>query len=63
MWRRIRQALLYFLMGFTIAFLIYLFIRFDAAQIMFGVAIGTVVGVITAGGLLLLEHRFPDEVP
>jgi hypothetical protein len=62
MWRRIRQTLLYFLVGFTISFVIYLFIRFDAGQVMFGIAIGAVVGVITAVTLLLLERRFPEDL-
>lgn len=59
MWHRIRQAALYFLLGFTVAFVIYLFVRFNADQVLLGMAIGSAVGVIVAAGLLWLEYRFP----
>jgi uncharacterized membrane protein len=63
MWRRIRQAALYFLLGFTVAFVVYLFVRFDADQVLLGMAIGSGVGVIVAAALIWLEHRFPDNPP
>lgn len=61
MWRRIRQATLYFLLGFTVVFVVYLFLRFNADQVLLGMAIGAVAGIIVAAALLWLEHRFPDE--
>ncbi|MBM3140664.1 MAG: hypothetical protein FJZ92_10815 [Chloroflexi bacterium] len=61
MWRRIRQASLSFLLGFTIAFVVYLFLRFDADQVLLGMAIGAIFGVLLAAVLLWLEHRYPDE--
>ena len=60
MWHRIRQASLYFLIGFTIAFVIYLFVRFDANEVLIGMAIGAGAGVIVAAVLIWLEHRYPD---
>ncbi|MDA1002966.1 MAG: hypothetical protein O3B31_06405 [Chloroflexi bacterium] len=59
MWRRIRQIAFYFLIGFTVAFVAYLFIRFDADQVLFGMLIGAVAGVAVAAFLLWLERRFP----
>jgi len=61
MWRRTRQATLYFLVGFTIAFLVYLFIRFDPGQVLVGMGIGSAAGVALAALLLWLEHRYPDR--
>jgi multisubunit Na+/H+ antiporter MnhE subunit len=61
MWRTIRQAALYFLVGFTIAFLVYLFIRFDPGRVLVGMAIGSAAGLALAAVLLWLEHRYPDR--
>ncbi len=61
MWRTIRQATLYFLVGFTVAFLIYLFIRFDPGRVLVGIAIGAGAGVVLAAVMLWLEHRYPDR--
>jgi hypothetical protein len=60
MWTTLRRATLYFLVGFVIAFVIYLFIRFDANLVLVGIAIGAAAGVVVAAILLLLEHRFPE---
>jgi VanZ family protein len=60
-WNRIRHATLYFLLGFTVAFVIYLFIRFNADQVLVGMALGSAVGVLVAALLLWLEYRYPDQ--
>ena len=60
-WHRIRQVALYFLLGFTVAFVIYLFLRFNADQVLLGMAIGAAAGLVTAAGLMWLEHQFPDD--
>ena len=60
-WHRIRQVALYFLLGFTVAFVIYLFLRFNADQVLLGIAVGAAAGLVTAAGLMWLEHQFPDN--
>jgi cell division protein FtsW (lipid II flippase) len=60
MWSFFRRQLNYFLIGFIIAFVIYLFIRYDADDILLGVVIGAVAGVALSIGLYLLERRFPE---
>ena len=57
----IRRQLTYFLVGFIITFVIYLFVRFDADQVILGVVIGAVGGVALAAGLFWLGRRFPDD--
>lgn len=59
MWRRIRQIALYLLIGFTVAFVAYLFIRFDADQVLLGMVIGAVAGIAVAVFLLWFERRYP----
>jgi hypothetical protein len=61
MWQFLRRQLLYFLVGFVVTFIIYLFVRFSADAVMLGVAIGIVGGAATAIGLFALERRFPGE--
>jgi multisubunit Na+/H+ antiporter MnhE subunit len=61
MWRKVRAAALYFLVGFTIAFLVYLFVRFDPGEVLIGIAIGAGAGIVLAAILLWLEHRYPDR--
>ena len=63
MWHRLRQALFYFLMGFTTAFVVYMFIRFDAGQVLFGLAISAAIGLVVSIAIMVLERRFPEEVP
>jgi cell division protein FtsW (lipid II flippase) len=56
-----RRQLTYFLVGFVIAFMIYLFVRFDADAIILGVIIGAAAGVALCIGIALLERRFEKE--
>jgi len=63
MWTFLRRQFTYFLIGFIVTFVIYLFVRFDADQVVLGVVIGAVGGAVLAIALFLLERRFPDETP
>ena len=59
--RFVRKQLTYFLAGFVIAFVLYLFVRFDFDKIILGLVIGAVAGVALCFGVAALERRFPDE--
>lgn len=63
MWHFLRRQLNYFLIGFVIAFVVYLFFRFDANDVILGVLIGIVAGVALSIGLFFLERRFPERAP
>ncbi len=59
--RFVRRQLTYFLIGFVITFVAYLFVRFDADKVILGVVIGAVGGIVLGIALFWLEHKFPDE--
>lgn len=61
MWHFLRRQLTYFLVGFVITFVIYLFVRFNADAVLLGLVIGAVGGLALAAALFWLERRFPDE--
>jgi hypothetical protein len=63
MWTFLRKQALYFLVGFVITFVIYLFVRFDADKVLLGVSIGALGGVGLSIVLFMLERRFPDQSP
>lgn len=63
MWSFLRRQLNYFLLGFVASFLVYLFIRYNANDIILGIVIGAVSGLLLSIGLFLLERRFPDRGP
>jgi cell division protein FtsW (lipid II flippase) len=63
MWHFLKRQALYFLIGFVITFLVYLFIRFDADKVLLGMVIAAVGGVALAIVLFLLERRFPEQPP
>jgi multisubunit Na+/H+ antiporter MnhE subunit len=58
-----RKQLTIFLVGFVIAFVIYLFVRFNSADVILGVVIAAGVGVLGNVGLHMLARRFPEQVP
>ena len=58
-----RRQLTYFLIGFLITFIIYLFVRFNFDQVVLGVVIGAVGGVTLATLLFWLGRKFPDDEP
>lgn len=57
----IRRRLLWFLIGFVAAFLVYLFIKFDANEIFEGLSIAVAVGFGVSVLVFFLERRFPDK--
>ena len=63
MWSFLRREFLYFLVGFVATFIVYLFIRFDPDEVLLGVAIASVGGIILAIVLFYLERKFPDRIP
>ncbi|MCA9821765.1 MAG: hypothetical protein R3C29_10440 [Dehalococcoidia bacterium] len=63
MWSFLRRQFLYFLVGFVITFVIYLFVRFDADRVILGVGIGAIGGMAVAVVLFMLERRFPEQAP
>lgn len=63
MWTFLRRQLNYFLIGFIVTFIIYLFVRFDADEVVLGVVLGVVGGGLLSTALFFAERRFPDETP
>ncbi len=61
MWSFLRRQFLYFLVGFVVSFVIYLFVRFDADKVILGVGVGIIGGLVLSVLLFLLERRFPDQ--
>lgn len=51
----------FFLIGFIITFVIYLFVRYDADQILLGIVIAVGGGVLLAAAIFALERRFPER--
>lgn len=63
MWAFVRRLALYFLVGFLIAFMVYLFIRFETDAVLLGVAISAGAGIALAAILWWLERRYDDQHP
>lgn len=63
MWAFFRRQGLYFLIGFVVAFVIYLFARFDADAIVLGIVIASGAGVALSVFLWWLERRFERRGP
>jgi hypothetical protein len=61
--RFVRKQLTIFLVGFVVAFIIYLFVRFNVDQVVLGVVIGAGAGLALNVTLYLLERRFPEQIP
>ncbi len=61
MWTALRRYTNYFLIGFVVAFVIYLFIRYDADEILVGMIIGAGVGIVLCLVIFILERRFPER--
>jgi hypothetical protein len=61
MWSFLRRQTLYFLVGFVVAFVIYLFIRFDADAVFLGVVIAAAAGLALSVFLWWLEGRFEER--
>lgn len=63
MWQFLKRQALYFLVGFVVTFVFYLFVRFDADKVLLGIVIAAVGGIAVAIALFLLERRFPEQPP
>lgn len=63
MWQFLRREFLYFLVGFVITFVIYLFVAWEADKVVLGVAIGAIGGLLLAIALFMMERRFPEQPP
>lgn len=61
MWAFVRRQALYFLVGFVIAFVIYLFIQFNNDDVLLGLAISAVAGIVVSALLWWLERRFEEK--
>ncbi len=61
MYAFLRKQLTVFLVGFVVAFVVYLFVRFDADKVLLGVVISAVVGIAFNFGIVMLERQFPDK--
>ncbi|HEX6030265.1 MAG TPA: hypothetical protein VFY90_02460 [Tepidiformaceae bacterium] len=60
MWHTMQRFWRFFSLGFIVAFVIYLFVRWDADQVLLGVVISAVVGVVLAIAIFFLQRRFPE---
>jgi mannose/fructose/N-acetylgalactosamine-specific phosphotransferase system component IIC len=60
MWHTLQRFWRFFSIGFIIAFVIYLFARWDADAVILGVVISAAVGVVVAVVIFFLQRRFPE---
>ncbi len=61
MWSFLRRLGLYFLFGFVITFVVYLMFKLDTTELLVGLLIGAIGGIVLSSGLFWLEHKFPDR--
>ena len=61
MWSFLRRQGGYFLVGFVIAFVIYLMFKLDRNELITGLVIGAAAGIVLSGALFWLERRFPEK--
>ncbi len=63
MWSFLRWQSLYFFIGFTATFLVYLFIKIGSKDVLWGMACGAIGGLVLSAVIFFLERRFPDRGP
>lgn len=63
MWAFFRRQGLYFLIGFVVAFVVYLFVRFNADAVTLGILIAIGFGAATSAFFWWLERRFNKTAP
>jgi hypothetical protein len=63
MYQWLRRQLGIFLLGFVVAFVIYVWREIGGDDLLVGVIIGAASGVVLTLLLLLLERRFPEQIP
>ncbi len=61
MWSFLRRQSLYFLTGFVATFLVYLFIKIGARDVLWGMAFGAMGGLVLSAIIFFLERKFPDR--
>ena len=61
MWSFLRRQTLYFLIGFVIAFVIYLLIKIGASDVLWGLVVGAIGGLAVSIAVFFLERRFPER--
>lgn len=61
MWTFLKRRLLWFLIGFVVVFLVYLFVRYNVDAILLGMFIAAGGGAVVSIGVYWLERRFPEE--
>ncbi len=61
MLRALRPYLNAFQFGFIVTFILYLFIRFNTADVILGAVIAAVGGAVVLAGYVYLERRFGGE--
>ena len=60
--RSIRRQLNFFFIGFIVAFIIYLLVRYDFDDIVLGAVLGAIGGVAVVAAAIFLDRRFPDDL-
>jgi hypothetical protein len=63
MWHFLKRQAMFFLVGFVLTFLVYLFVRFSADAVVLGIVIATAGGLAVSTVIFWLERRFPDRTP
>lgn len=61
MWTALRRFWHFFLLGFVIVFVVYLFFKLDQNELILGLVLGAAGGIALSGGVFLLERRFPER--
>jgi predicted membrane channel-forming protein YqfA (hemolysin III family) len=63
MWTALRRFWHYFLLGFLIVFVVYLYFRLDQGELIVGLLLGAAGGLVLSLGIFALERRFPERPP
>lgn len=63
MGRFVRKQALFFMIGFVVVFVIYLFIQFDSDDVIKGIFISLLGGAAGAVGFNILERRVGNDTP
>lgn len=61
MWAFLRRQGLYFLLGFVLCFLIYLFVRFDPDAVFLGMVISSAAGITLSVFMWWLGNRMEKK--
>ncbi len=61
MWAALRRFWRFFLLGFVVVFVVYLYFRLDQGELVVGLLLGAAGGLALSIGLFALERRFPER--